>query len=116
MIGEGLAKHLTEQFLHLMKSIDTSIAVYDFDITVYGNIVIFEKDNNLFDLTAIGFQNRAITTLFPEYVEVKIYDNKECYEGIVVYCYYIYCTKRSICRRNRTMIFIRNLKELAKWI
>ena len=76
VIGEELAKHLKEQFLHLMKSIDTSIAVYDFGITAYGNIVIFEKDDNLFDLTAIGFQNRAITTLFPEYVEVKIYDNK----------------------------------------
>ena len=84
VIGEELAKHLKEQFLHLMKSINTSIAVYDFDITAYGNIVIFEKDDNLFDLTAIGFENRAITTLFPEYVEVKIYDNKEYYKGIVV--------------------------------
>lgn len=85
VIGKELAKHLTEQFLHLMKSIDTNIAVYDFDITAYGNIVLFEKDDNLFDLTEIGFENRAITTLFPEYVEVKIYDNKKYYECIVVY-------------------------------
>ena len=84
VIGEELAKHLKEQFLHLLKSINTSIAVYDFDMEAYGNIVIFEKEDNLFDLTEIGFENRAITTLFPEYVEVKTYDGKEYYEGVVV--------------------------------
>ena len=51
----------------------------------YGNIVLFESNDNLFDLTEIGFKNRAITSLFPEYVEVKTYDNKEYYEGIVIY-------------------------------
>ena len=84
VIGEELAKHLKEQFLHLLKSINTSIAVYDFDMEAYGNIVLFESNDNLFDLTEIGFENRAITTLFPEYVEVKIYDGKEYYEGIVI--------------------------------
>ena len=84
VIGEELAKHLTEQFLHLLKSINTSIAVYDFDMEAYGNIVLFENNDNLFDLIEIGFENRAITTLFPEYVEVKTYDSKEYYEGIVV--------------------------------
>ena len=84
VIGDELTEHLKEQFLHLLESIDEGIAVYDFDITAYGNIVIFEKNDNLFDLSYIGFENRAITSLFPEYVEVKTYDNKEYYEGIVV--------------------------------
>ena len=84
VIGEELAKHLKEQFLHLLKSINTSIAIYDFDMEAYGNIVLFESNDNLFDLTEIGFKNRAITSLFPEYVEVKTYDNKEYYEGIVI--------------------------------
>ena len=84
VIGKELAKHLKKQFLHLLKSINTSIAVYDFDMEAYGNIVIFEKEDNLFDLTEIGFKNRAITSLFPEYIEVKIYDSKEYYEGIVI--------------------------------
>ena len=84
VIGEKLAKHLKKQFLHLLKSINTSIAVYDFDMEAYGNIVLFENNDNLFDLTEIGFENRAITSLFPEYVEVKTYDNKEYYEGIVI--------------------------------
>ncbi len=84
VIGEELAKHLKEQFLHLLKSINTNIAIYDFDMEAYGNIVLFENNDNLFDLTEIGFENRAITTLFPEYVEVKTYDNKEYYEGIVI--------------------------------
>ena len=84
VIGEELAKHLKEQFLHLLKSINTNIAIYDFDMEAYGNIVLFENNDNLFDLTEIGFENRAITTLFPEYVEVKTYDSKEYYEGIVI--------------------------------
>ena len=84
VIGEELAKHLKEQFLHLLKSINTSIAIYDFDMEAYGDIVLFENNDNLFDLTEIGFENRAITSLFPEYVEVKTYDNKEYYEGIVI--------------------------------
>ena len=84
VIDEELAKHLKEQFLHLLKSINTSIAIYDFDMEAYGNIVLFESNDNLFDLTKIGFKNRAITSLFPEYVEVKTYDNKEYYEGIVI--------------------------------
>ena len=84
VIGEELAKHLKEQFLHLLKSINTSIAIHDFDMEAYGNIVLFENNDNLFDLTEIGFENRAITSLFPEYVEVKTYDNKEYYEGIVI--------------------------------
>ena len=84
VIGEELAKHLKEQFLPLLTRNTTRIAFYYFDMEASGNIVLFESNDNLFDLTEIGFKNRAITSLFPEYVEVKTYDNNEYYEGIVV--------------------------------
>ncbi len=48
MIGEELAKHLKGTILHLLKSINTSIAIYDFDMEAYGNIVLFESNDNLF--------------------------------------------------------------------
>ena len=53
VIGEEMAKHLTEQFLHLMKSININIAICDFSIKAYGRIILFESSDNLFDLSEI---------------------------------------------------------------
>lgn len=42
VIGEEMAKHLIEQFLHLMKSIDESIAVYDFTFIIPKGVYVDE--------------------------------------------------------------------------
>ena len=86
-IGEELSQYLIEGFLNMLQKIDTKIPVYEFDLTKYGKIVVFELKDNLSNLTKTNFDIKTVKKVLMNVFDEKLYYTGEilCKDGKTVH-------------------------------